>query len=420
MALNEVGPDHSVEAAAAAPQLSDSERHMEETIDAMVEMDGNSDALKQCLDNAISTAISTANDGSYGEAVGLITYGGNRLGQMLSDCGLDASQVIAIRTQYDAAINPDQFGDELEAANSLQRERILSTLTSDADRKVDRDYESYKQVLDDRISLYEEDIDASKEAKKALEGDLDVAQEGLGAQMASFDEGHNYGLTAEQAINASDQQLFAAIYGEMYADKPEPTTDVEHEIQKRVISGRRHQLKLKIEPLKVAQAAVDEVEAKIALEDRNIEANKGWIASSKAERGPLKQKYKEDKKAIADGSYTPEGKTESLFAAARRLSTGGDRTGGGHGREEFKVISDYADLAGDSSQELLQKAARRKLDGYEAQLTQRVDNLGQVLREFGGEDPEMDQAYEGERERLQGLLSKIDPVKYGPPDLPMA
>jgi hypothetical protein len=413
---SEAGPDRSVEAQVAAPQLSDSELSMEETIYALTELNGDPDALSSCLEQAIYTL----NDGYYGEAVAMISYGGDRLSQVLSDCGLDPSQCNAISGDYNKIVNPDQFSAELAGANILERKRILSGITDDADRGVDRAHESYNEVLDNRIRIYEEDIDASKENKKMLRSDLDTAQGNLDTQMASFDEAHNYGLTAQQAIDATDQQLFAAIYGDSFEDKLEFTTDADREIQRRMIRGRRDMLKQKIEPLKVAQAQVDEVKASIAHEDQMIEANKQWIASSKAERGPLKEKYKKDKAAIKDGTYIPEGKRESLLATARRLSYGGDDGSGGHGREEFKVIFDYADLAADASQDLLQKASRRKLDRYEDQLVDRVDIMIQGIREFKDEDPEMALAYDDERNRLQGLLHKINPSKHTPPDIRIA
>lgn len=409
--MQEKGPDQTREAQTAPKALPDSERRLEATINELTHLDDNPEALSQRLD----AAVNQASDDCLGEAVTLISYGANQLALLLEQSGLDSAQCEAIRARYNQLVNPDNFTQELLDANRLQEQRTLGSLKTDASAQVDRRYEEYNTVLDDRIRLYEQDIDASKENKKTLQGDLGAAQAELDGLMNTFrDSRYSYGLAPEKALTASDQQLFNLIYTADFGNEPEPTTQEGKDRVRETVRTRRDMLKARIAPLQRAQVGIDETNEKIAREDRNIEANKQWIAQSQAERGPLKEKYAADKLAIDQGTYTPEGKTESLASCARRLAMG-DR-----GREEVDVIQRYSDLASNTSDMLLREAAERHLARAEQQLTQRVTRLTQGINTFRGEDPSLAYSYESERNRLQGLLYKINPGKYQPPDLPIA
>ncbi len=406
--MQEKGPDQTLEAKGVPKSLSDSERRLESTIEDLTRLDDNPEALSKRLDEALNQA----NDDCLGEAVTLISYGANQLASLLEQSGLDPTQCEAIRTQYNQLVNPDSFTQELLDANKVQEGRTLASLKTDARAQLDHRYQEYSTILDERIRLYEQDIDGSKENKKTLQADLDVAQGELDSLMNTFkDSQYSYGLDPQKALTASDQELFSLIYTADFAKEPEPKTEEGQNRVRETVRTRRDMLKARIVPLQRAQAKVDEVNEKIAREDRNIEANRQWIAQSQAERSPLKQKYQTDKLAIDQGTYIFEGKTESLAGQARRLAMG-DR-----GREEVNVIQRYADLASNTSDTLLREAAQRHLDRTEQQLMQRVARLTQGINTFRKEDPSLVQPYESERNRLQGLLYKINPGKHQPPDL---
>lgn len=408
----EKGPDRSAPKTEIAPKaLTDSERRLEATINELNHLDDNPDALAERLD----AAINQANDDCLGEAVTLISYGANHLASLLEQIGVDPAQCEAVKAQYDQLVNPNRFTQELMDANRLQEARTLASLQIDARASLDHRYQEYNSILDQRIGLYEQDIATSEENKKALQGDVDAAQGELDTLMVAFnDSRYGYGLDAEKALTANDQELFNLIYTADFGDQPEPATEAEQDRVRETVRTRRDMLKARIAPLQRAQAAVREVNEKITAEDRNIEANKQWIAQSKAEREPFKRKYEADKQAVDQGTYTAEGNTESLAAKARRLATG-DR-----GREEVNVIQQYVDLASNASDTLLRQAARSHLDRTEQQLIQRVARLTQGIEAFRSEEPSLARTYDSERNRLQGLLYQINPSKHQPPDLLIA